>query len=222
MRGLLLATIVLSGSLFGGESKEKAEKWVPLFDGESLTGWTDAQGIEVKEGRWLAEGGVLIRKEKGAGDLYSSQEYEDFEFSFEWKISAEGNSGVKYRVAAFEEQFLGLEYQILDDTRHPDGKDKDRRSAALYDLKAASDAKALNPVGKWNSSRIIVREGLIQHYLNGALVVEIAIPSAEWEERFAQSKYAQNQGFGTKAKGRLMLQDHGNEVSFRELKIRVY
>jgi len=222
MKNLLLASAALCGSLFGEEIKEDAKKWGSGFDGETLAGWTDAKGADVKEGKWSAEEGVLVRAAEGAGDLFSKLEYGDYEFSFEWKISEGGNSGVKYRVAAYGDQLLGLEYQLLDDDKHPDSKDEDHRTAALYDLKVASDAKALNPVGEWNASRIVVRDGTLQHYLNGALVVEIKVPSAEWDERFAQSKYAKHKGFGTNAKGRLMLQDHGNEVSFRALKIREY
>ncbi|MBK1833620.1 3-keto-disaccharide hydrolase [Roseibacillus ishigakijimensis] len=204
-------------------AEEEAVAWTSLFDGETLAGWTKADGKEVAEGRWLAEKGVLTRQSLLAGDLYSAKEYGDFEFAFEWRISEGGNSGVKYRVARFGKALLGLEYQLLDDDKHPDGKNGgNRQTAALYDLKPARADKPLKPVGEWNQSRIMVKEGVVRHFLNGEEVMTLEIPSAEWKERFQKSKYAKNAGFGVNAKGRLMLQDHGDRVSFRKLQIREF
>jgi hypothetical protein len=124
-------------------------------------------------------------------------------------------------VADFGGNLLGLEYQILDDDNHPDGRNgRDRQAAALYDLKPAIEGKPLEPVGEWNKSRIVVRDGEVSHFLNGEEVMKIEVPSAEWEKRFKESKYARTQGFGINQQGRLMLQDHHDEVSFRNLKIR--
>lgn len=215
--------LLLSWSLLQAEQDSPAEQgWVSLFDGQTLQGWTTAKGEPLEEGKWVAEDGVLTRKAQGAGEIFSEKEYGDFEFSFEWKISKNGNSGVKYRVAAYGSQFLGLEYQILDDEGHPDSKKLNHQTAALYDLKVAAADKPMNAVGEWNRSRILVREGKVQHYLNDALVMEIEIPSEDWNERFLKSKYARNKGFGTNSRGRLLLQDHGDEVFFRNLRIREF
>lgn len=219
MKKSLIATVLMIG-LIQAEEKKSAEKWQSLFDGETLAGWTDGEGKAVEEGHWVAEGGVLTRESEGSGSLFSAKEYGDFEFSFEWKISEKGNSGVKYRLAQYDGKWLGLEYQILDDANHPDGKNGPiRQSAALYDLKPTSDLKKLKPVGEWNQSRIKVHEGVVTHYLNGAEVVRLEIPSAEWEERFAKSKYKKTKGFGVNQRGYLQLQEHGDVVSYRKLKI---
>lgn len=219
-----IATFLLSAALVNAAEKSPAEPlWKPLFDGETLSGWTNAKGKEVKEGNWVAEDGILTRKSGGSGSLVTEKEFGDFEFAFEWKISEGGNSGVKYRVQNYGNQVLGLEYQILDDSKHPDGKNGGvRQTAALYDLKEANEQKKPNPVGEWNQSRILVKEGVVTHYLNGEEVMRLEIPSEEWEKRFKASKYKKNEGFGVNAQGRIMLQDHGNEVSFRELKIREF
>ncbi|MDP0491281.1 MAG: DUF1080 domain-containing protein [Verrucomicrobiota bacterium JB023] len=212
MKKTLIFLLALSGSLIGGE------EWRSLFDGETLTGWTNPKGEPAKEGGWIAKDGVLYRKSL-AGDLLTKERFRDFEFSFEWKISEGGNSGVKYRV---REDRLGLEYQILDDEKHPDGKKLSRQSAALYDLKATIADKGLKPPGEWNKGRILVRDGVVKHYLNGKLVVELAIPSEEWEQRYAESKYTKHEGFGLNEEGRILLQDHRDDVWFRHLKIRTF
>ena len=216
-----LLVLMIASSFGSAEEKSDEAAWKSLFDGETLTGWTDGQGKAVEEGNWVAEDGVLTRKSAGTGSLHTAQEYGDFDFSFEWKISDTGNSGVKYRLTKFDGKWLGLEYQVLDDEKHPDGKNgPTRHSAALYDLKPANDAKVLKPVGEWNQSRIMVKDGVVTHYLNGKEVVRLEIPSEEWDERFGKSKYSKTEGFGINERGFIQLQDHGDVVSFRNLKIR--
>lgn len=195
------------------------EGWVSIFDGESLKGWTTANGGEVKEGAWIAEGGVLHRKAKG-GDLYTAKEYADFEFRWEWKISPKGNSGVKYRVTKYGSANLGPEYQVLDDA-HPDGlKSVKRQASSLYDLLAANDKKKLKAVGEWNSSRVVVKGKHLQHFLNGELVVNIVVGSDRWKEAHKNSKFKGKENFAHNARGRIYLQDHGDEVWYRKLEIK--
>ena len=236
MKSLLICSLLSASLLLADQTKlagasataEKAapekpapeEEWVSLFDGDTLAGWCNKDGQPVTEGKWTAEDGVLSRATKGAGDLYSAKMYGDFELAFDWKIETGSNSGVKYRVQKINGKMLGLEYQILDDQNHPDNKDRDHQTAALYDLKSTIEGKPMKTVGEWNSSRIVVSKGLVQHFLNGTLVVEIQIPSQEWTQRFAKSKYKASEGFGLNEKGYLMLQDHRDPVSFRYLKIR--
>ena len=222
MKGLLLTALALTSFSLGDEISPACNEAISLFDGETLTGWTNQNGKAIKEGKWTAENGVLTRAKKGAGHLYSAEEYGDFDFTFEWKIEKGSNSGVKYRVQKIDGKMLGLEYQILDDANHPDNKKLNHQAAALYDLKPTIAHKPIKPIGEWNLSRIVVHKGLIQHYLNQVLVVEIRIPSPEWEKAYSASKYKKATGFGTNAKGRLMLQDHSDPVSFRNLKIRKF
>lgn len=198
----------------------KAEEgWVSIFDGETLNGWTNDKGGEVKEGGWVAQNGILYRKAEG-GNLYTANDYTDFEFRWEWKISPKGNSGVKYRVTKYGSANLGPEYQVLDDA-HPDGAGSAKRQAsALYDLLAPNDKKKLNPVGKWNSSRVVVKGKHLQHYLNGELVVDIVVGSDRWEEVHKQSKFKGKEKFAHNSSGRIFLQDHGNKVWYRKLEIK--
>lgn len=212
---ILVVSFLLSLAAHAGE-------WVSIFDGDSLKGWTNGAGKAVEEGAWVAENGILYRKDKG-GSLYSEKEYGDFEFRFEWKISEKGNSGVKYRVTRYEGgPLLGPEYQVLDDEKHPDGKvGPNRQSASLYDILAADPKKKkLNMVGEWNTSRIVARGGHFQHFLNGKKVIDITVGSDQWKDLIAKSKFKKRDGFAENAKGRLMLQDHNDPVWYRKLEVR--
>jgi hypothetical protein len=193
--------------------------FVSLFDGETLTGWTNGGGKAVVEGGWVAEGGVLHRAGK-SGDLFTAKEYGDFELRWDWKISEKGNSGVKYRVTKYGKQNLGLEYQVLDN-EHPDGKKTPKRqAAALYDLFQNTVDDSANPVGQWNASRIIAQGGHFQHYLNRKLVVDVTVGSDDWKAAHAASKFKGHPNFATNPSGRIYLQDHGDEVWYRNLEIK--
>lgn len=195
------------------------EGFTSLFDGETLTGWTNNAGKVVEEGKWIAEEGILHRVARG-GDLYTAKEYQDFELKWDWKISEKGNSGVKYRVTKYGKQTLGPEYQVLDN-EHTDGqKTPKRQAAALYDLVPNSVEGSASPVGEWNSSRIVALGGHFQHYLNGKLIVDITVGSEEWKTAHAASKFKNHPDFATNASGRIYLQDHGNEVWYRNIQIK--
>jgi hypothetical protein len=214
IKHLLLATVLTT-------SLSAEEGWTELFDGKSLTGWVKGDGKPAGIGGWVAEDGALHRK-SGGGDLFTAKEYGDFEFSVEWKISPGGNSGIKYRVIQFGKSWLGPEYQVLDDTAHPDGKNgADRQTAALYYLKPADpETKKLKPVGEWNTTRIVARGNHFEHYLNGAKVMDMVVGSDEWKAAYAKSKFKGTEGFAQNPQGRLMLQDHGNEVWYRNIRIK--
>jgi hypothetical protein len=207
--------------LFLGVSGLCAADPQTLCNGRDLTGWTDAAGKPAGEGWKVEEGGVIHRTAK-AGDLFTAKEYGDFELSFAWKIAPGGNSGVKYRMQPYPGKgLLGPEYQLLDDSKHPDAKvGPQRQSASLYDLVAPdAAAKQLKAPGEWNESRIVVRGPLFEHWLNGALVVKMTVGSPEWESAHGKSKFKGVTDFARNPKGRIMLQDHGDEVWFRDLKI---
>ena len=194
------------------------EGFTKLFDGETLAGWTDKSGQPAVEGKWLATEGVLHRAEK-AGNLYTAKEYRDFDFRFEWKISEAGNSGVKYRLAKYGKSTLGPEYQILD-IKHRDGKNITHRAGALYDLLPNSVENSVNPVGQWNSSRIVAQGHHFQHYLNGKLIVDVTVGSELWKKIHAKSKFKDHPNFATNPSGLIYLQDHNDEVWYRNLRIK--
>lgn len=195
------------------------ESWTSLFNGQDLSGWITAKGDPPEKG-WEVRDGCIYRFRQG-GDLYTERPYTNFVFEAEWKISKGGNSGIKYRVADYGGKRLGPEYQVLDDQRHIDAKiTPKRRAAGLYDIIAAPDDKPLNAVEEWNQLRIVADGPRLEHWLNGVKVVEVDTSSDAWREAVAASKFKGVEGFGTAPSGPLMLQDHGNAVWYRNLRIR--
>jgi hypothetical protein len=194
-------------------SPEVEGKSVDLFASGDFSAWTNVDGSPVSAG-WVFENGILSRP-GATGDIITRDSYKDFELTFEWKISDAGNSGVKYRTR----ERLGLEYQVLDDEKHPDGKKPNHRAASLYELVAAPDDKPIKPVGEWNTSKIRAKSNLIEHWLNGEKVVSIEWGSGDWYKRFEASKYRKNEGFGS-WDGPILLQDHKDPVWYRNLKVR--
>ena len=188
--------------------------WQNLLANDSLDLWHHANSETPSPG-WVLKDGVLHLKKTGKkhdGDLITKKLYHDFELKFEWKISEAGNSGVKYRTNGS----LGLEYQILDDAKHNDGKNPSHRTASFYDLVAAPEDRLLHPVGEWNTSRIVAKGNHLEHWLNGKKVLELEYGSADWDERFKKSKYRNNADFASKA-GPILLQDHSDDVWFRKI-----
>lgn len=190
-----------------------AAEWETLFDGKSLDQWTTTKGQPVTKG-WVVQKGELNRPERG-GAIITKKTYENFILEFEWKISEAGNSGVKYRFA----NGLGIEYQILDDAKHKDGKLPSHRAASFYDLKAAADDKPVKPVGEWNNAKIVAKGTKLEHWLNGKLVVSIDQSTEEWKNLLGKSKYKKAKNFG-KGPGNIQLQDHQDPVSFRNIRIQ--
>jgi hypothetical protein len=188
------------------------------FDGKSLTGWTTVDGKPAGDG-WEVVDGVIHRKPGGkAGNIVTAREFGDFDLSFEWKIAAKGNSGLKYRVRSYGGSWLGLEYQIYDDGAVK--KVRTRGSAgAIYDLYEPNDAKALKPVGEYNTARIVVKDGRIEHWLNGKLIAQATVGDKEWKKRMAESKFAEREDFALNERGRIMLTDHGSEVWYRNFRL---
>lgn len=212
LRNLLVASFI------AGAAASSAADWTPLFDGKSLAGWTSDTGDKPGDG-WKVEDGAIHRAGK-SGDLLSAKEYKDFEFEFEWKISAKGNSGVKYRVKKSPGGWLGPEYQVLDDAGHPNGKVADTAAASLYEIAPAPKDKDLKPAGEWNVSKIVAKGTILEHWLNGKLAVKIDTSGDEWKNLKKDSKFSKMDDFAGPAAGHLLLQDHGDEVWFRNLRIR--
>ena len=195
--------------------------FVALFDGTSLTGWHLYQKPGAPVTGWAVMDGVITRTAAG-GDLISDRAFGDFDLRFEWKISRGGNSGVFYRAGEDQEAayWTGIEYQVLDNERHPDGRNgPDRHAAAVYGMYAPTAARPL-PVGEWNQGRIVARGAHVEHWLNGAKVADYELWTPEWKARVAQTKFKDWPGFGMLPKGHIGLQDHGDEVSYRNIRIK--
>jgi Domain of Unknown Function (DUF1080) len=210
---------------------EKKAGWRLLFDGKSSAGWRGAKKQSFPAKGWLIEDGVLTVLESGGGesehggDIVTEAEYGEFELKFEFRLTEGANSGLKYFVQesyGSQGSSIGLEYQMLDDARHEDankGSAGNRQLSSLYDLIAA-EKRSLRPIGQWNEGRIVVKGSHVEHWLNGTKVVEYERLSQMFRALVARSKYAEFVGFGQQPKGRILLQDHGNRVSFRNLKLR--
>lgn len=161
------------------------------------------------------------------GDLITASSFRDFELAFEWKVASASNSGVKYNVSEeMSRQYsgnhaaLGFEYQVLDDSLNDDNKVPSHRAGALYDLTSPNETKRLMPVGQWNRSVILMKGNHGEHWLNGAIVVRFDLKTAHMDSLVAKSKYRTIPGFADRREGHIVLQDHGDEVWYRSIKLR--
>lgn len=202
-------------------SEEASMGFVPIFNGRDLTGWRNFKGRGVKDG-WSVQDGVLV-VEAGGGDIITNAEYDSFDFRFEFKVAEGGNSGVFYSVQEDDSVSYpwqtGPEYQILDNERHVDGRSDMTSSGALYALQPTS-REAAEPVGEWNTGRVVRLGNRVQHYLNGVKVADYEWGSDELAELIANSKFSSMPGFAKVRTGHLGLQDHGDRVEFRHLRVR--
>jgi hypothetical protein len=215
-------------------SEEKSQGWKLLFDGVSSTGWESARKEAFPKEGWTIEDGILtIQKSDGSeartfGDIVTTKQYSAFDLAFDFKLTDGANSGVKYFVTLAEGNSgsaIGLEYQILDDALHPDakmGRDGNRTLASLYDLiKAEKQARFVRKPGEWNQGRVVVYpNNKVEHYLNGVKVLEYERGSQAYRDLVAISKYVVWNKFGEAPSGRILLQDHGDQVSYKNIKIK--
>lgn len=205
---------------------EKRAGWALLFDGSTLTGWRGYKRTDAAATRWKIEDGMLTvdpaggKDTRGALDLITAATYDNFELTFEWRVAQGGNSGVKYFVLEDRDAAIGHEYQIIDDERHADAKiGPKRQTSAFYDVLAASN-RPLRPAGAFNLSRIVVRGNTVEHWLNGTKVLEYQLGTPELQAAIDQSKFKGIDRFGKLQKGHILLQDHGDRVWYRNVKIR--
>lgn len=221
-----LLMLALAAPLFAAEpntltSAEKSAGWKLLFDGKTLDGWRGYKTEQIGAG-WKAEGGVLAMTVPKSGDLVTVEEFGDFEFSFEWKIVEGGNSGVIYRSGFGESASYrtGPEYQVLDNAKAEDNKKPNHLAGSLYDIGEAPPKDFTKPVGEWNVGKIVVRGWHVQHWLNGQKVADLDLASPKGKAALAESKFKDWPKFVSLARGHIALQEHGNAVYFRSLKIR--
>lgn len=219
---------------------EQRAGWKLLWDGRTTDGWRSAKASSFPSKGWSLRDGVLSvdgadgAESTNGGDIITTREYRNFELSVDFRLTPGANSGIKYFVdpdlLKGEGSAIGLEYQLLDDARHPDakmGRDGNRTLGSLYDLitarnlsDPASPNKRFNPPGEWNRAVVVVRDRHVEHWLNGFKVVEYERGSPEFRALVAQSKYAKWPKFGEWETGPILLQDHGNRVDFRSIKLR--
>lgn len=213
---------------------EKGSGWKLLFDGRTGNGWVKAYEDGFPAGRWIVKDGTLSLPPAADGkpfsaDIVTRETFSAFDLSFEFRLTPGANSGIKYFVTLEEKNTggagIGLEYQLLDDSLHPDakmGRDGNRTLASLYDLiKAQKTTRFIKQPGSWNTGRIVVYpNNHVEHYLNGIKVLEYERGSASYRGLVAISKYTVYPGFGEAKAGHILLQDHGDGVSFRSIRIR--
>ena len=221
---------------------EKRKGWRLLWDGKTTKGWRGAKLKEFPEKGWTMEDGVLSvlssggAESRNGGDIVTKATYSNFELMVDFKLTEGANSGIKYFVDPElnkgEGSAIGLEFQVLHDEKHPDAKqgvNGNRTVGSLYDLIRADnlsepsrDSKRVNGVGSWNRARIIVKDGHVEHWLNGIKVVEFNRHSQIFRALVEKSKYVKWPKFGQLPDGHILLQDHGDKVSFRNIKIREF
>jgi hypothetical protein len=235
MTGTLLAAVLFTtspktpGILTNPVTKEQG--WTSLFEGKSLKGWhiygnkpVNAT-VKVVDGVLFLNGSNRAAAEKGrSGDLLTNKEYENFHLKIDWKISPKGNSGILFWVqedtAKYKETyFTGPEMQVLDNDGHSDGKIPKHRAGNLYDLIAGTEG-VVKPVGEWNTAEIISNKGKLELMLNGVTVVSTTYGDDNWKKMVAGSKFKQWADFGTVFKGHIALQNHGNDVWYRNILIK--
>jgi hypothetical protein len=214
-------------------ARAQAPAGVSLFDGKTLQGWRGYKRPDATGSRWRAEDGMLTldrddgKDTRGARDIITTETFDLFDLTWEWKVSQGGNSGLKYFVLEDRDSAIGHEYQMIDDERHPDAKiGPHRQTAAFYDVLAAPQPRPLKPAGEWNTSRIRVAPSRVvpgstrvYHYLNDVRVLEYELDSPELRTAIEKSKFKGIERFGKLQKGHILIQDHGDQVWYRNIKI---
>jgi len=231
----IVSTIVIAAlaCMSCGSSKNTGtgDGWVSLFDGSTLNGW-HIYGKKTVTPSWKVSDGAIFfdasvkrdPSEKGSGDLVTDGVFENFDLKYDWKISKNGNSGMIFWVqedtVKYKQTYhTGPEMQVLDNDGHPDGKINKHRAGNLYDLIAGTEG-VVKPVGEWNTAEVISNNGKLDFILNGVTVLSTTYGDDNWKKMVAGSKFKQWPDFGTVFKGHLALQDHGNDVWYKNITVK--
>jgi hypothetical protein len=236
--GLILVLIVLIQITAYGQkepvSQQKGKNRIVLFDGSNTNNWRDTKSEAFPENGWKVHDGILTvlaktDKQEGGHDIITKEMFSNFELELEVRLSEGANSGVKYMVTdsypGKKGQYLGLEYQLIDNDKHADallGRNGNREMATLYDILPVREGIKINPPGEWNAIKIVVNKNKVEHWLNGQKAVVYERKSDCFRELVRLSKYNELENFGEQEQGHLLLQGHGNEVSFRKIIITVW
>lgn len=210
----------LAAAAFGVQTTP-SNQWIPLFDGKTTAGWHGYNRREMPAG-WKVVDGALTRVDK-AGDIVSDREFDDFELVAEWKIAPKANSGLFYRVVEHPDDtemwMAAPEYQIIDDAGYPEPLKPTQKTAANYDMHPPG-RDATKPAGQWNTTRIVVNGARVEHWLNGQQIVAYELWSEEWNRLLAVSKFTDHPRYARARRGRIGIQDHGDWIAFRSVRIR--
>lgn len=237
LKVLLIAILItqcanLSSQQAKNDNPQKRQ--IILFDGKSTDAWKDIKSDNFPVNGWVVKEGVLTvlaktDNQEGGHDIVTKGQFSNFELELDVRLSEGANSGVKYMVIdtypGSEGQYLGLEYQLIDNARHADallGRNGNRKMATLYDIIPVRENIRINPPGEWNKVKIVVNKGRVEHWLNGEKVLEYDRSLDCFKELVRLSKYSKLVNFGGQEQGHILLQGHGNEVSFRDIKITAW
>ena len=194
-----------------------------LFDGKSLSGWRKADRDTAPDRAWLVENGELHFDPTigHGGDIVTTRSFKNFDLSVDFKVSDAGNSGIKYRL--LPNTSLGCEFQLIDDSKHPDAKlgvNGNRKTGALYDIFPPDPNKPYKPAGQWNTARIVVKGDHVEHWLNGVKILEYTRGSEQFKQAVAASKFKNTKGFAQAESSPILLQAHGDKVAYKNIKIK--
>jgi hypothetical protein len=216
-----LALVVAMAALDPQAKTAKPGEWIDLFDGKTTAGWHAYNGKGMPAG-WQVVDGVLTRVEKAA-DIVSDREFDNFELVVEWKIPPKANSGLFYRVVEHPDDtsmwMAAPEYQLIDDRGYPGPLKPTQKTAGNYDLQPPS-VDATKPAGEWNTTRIVVNGAHVEHWLNGKQIVAYELWTDEWNKQVAQSKFKDHPRYARAKRGRIGIQDHGDRIAFRSVRVR--
>lgn len=226
---IMIGMIACPGCTNTSAQQSGASQWIVLFDGSNMDAWRLIHSETFPQTGWKIEDMELVFDPAGktSGDIITKQKFGNFVLELEFKLTKGANSGIKYFVVEEMNKGvggLGLEYQILDDQNHPDaknGRDGNRTIASLYDLIPANTQKPVKPIGQWNTARIISKGMHVEHWLNGRKVLEYERGSKAFRDLITISKYKDIKGFGLAESGHILLQDHGDKVFFRNIRIQI-
>ncbi len=200
---------------------EQQDGWRLLFDGRTTAGWRGYKKQSVPPG-WKVVNGSLVRADTDAGDIITAERFRNFRLALDWKVGDGGNSGIFYRATEAGDYVWqsASEMQVLDDARHADGKSPLTSAGSNFALYPAPRG-AVRPAGEWNSAELVVNGSHVEHWLNGVKLLEFELGSPEWTQRVANSKFAAMPLYGQAAEGYIGLQDHGDRVEFRNIRVKI-